>query len=392
MAVPLLDLKAQHASLAEELRETFARVLESGRFVLGGEVERFEAAMAEWLGVPATLGVSSGTDALIVALMAAGVGPGDEVIVPSFTFFATAGSVSRVGATPVFADVCPHCFTLNPEEVARMVTPRTKALIPVHLFGQTAPLEALFRIAQENGLIVIEDAAQSLGARYGDQPNGTLGDFGAYSFFPTKNLGALGDGGLLVARDPAMQERIRFLRNHGDTSRYRHDYVGGNFRLDALQAALLEVKCPHLDGWIEKRQAVAARYRALLQELPGVVTGCPGDCACQCQPQTGPEGRLVLPATALHGTHTWNQFTLRLPFPGERDALRNWLNERQIGNQVYYPVALNEQPCFAPLGQAGSTPVAQRLTGEVLSLPMFPELTPAQQDEVVEAIRDWLQA
>lgn len=390
MAVPLLDLGPVHDPLAEELQEAFARVLASSRFVLGQEVEQFEAEAAEWIGARHAIGISSGTDALLVALMAHGIGPGDEVLVPSFTFFATAGSVARVGARPVFVDVCPRCFTIDPEDAAQKATPATRAILPVHLFGQTAPMDALLALAAERDWLVIEDVAQAMGATYMERPCGTLGSFGAYSFFPTKNLGALGDAGLLVTGDDELARRARFLRNHGDTGRYHHELIGGNFRIDALQAALLRVKLPHLTAAIDQRRALAGFYLRELAGLPEVSANVCGDCACRAESIPEPDARVLLPVETPQGKHTWNQFTIRLTRPGERDGLRKFLAERQIGHQVYYPEPLDAQPCFADVVGDRRTANAALLSQQVLSLPIFPGMNGAQQDEVVGAIADFL--
>lgn len=373
MAVPLFDTKAQNQALAADLQAAFARVLASGQFILGPEVQNFERQCAEYLGVRHALGVSSGTDAILLALMALGIGPGDEVICPSFTFFATAGCVARTGATPVFCDVRADTFNLNVADAARRITPRTKAVIPVHLYGQAAEMEALNALARQHGLKVIEDAAQAVGATQAGRHVGGHGDFGAFSFFPTKNLGAFGDAGLLTTNDDALAQRATLLRNHGAHPKYYHQFVGGNFRLDAVQAALLAVKLPQLDGYAQRRTANAARYTAHFAKLPGVGT------------------RLVLPAAQPGNGHTWNQYTLRLPGAGRREALRDWLAARQIGTEIYYPVPLHAQACFAAQRQTDADlPVSARLAGEVLSLPIFPELTAAQQDEVIAAVSEFL--
>lgn len=375
MPVPLFDTKIQNNALAADLQAAFARVLASGQFILGPEVQGFERQCAEYLGVKHALGISSGTDAILLALMALGIGPGDEVICPSFTFFATAGCVARTGATPVFCDVRADTFNLDVADAARRVTPRTKAIIPVHLYGQAAEMEALNALARQHGIKVIEDACQAVGATQGGRSVGGLGDFGTFSFFPTKNLGAFGDAGLLTTNDDALAQRATLLRNHGAHPKYYHQFVGGNFRLDALQAALLAVKLPQLDGYTQRRTANAARYRTQLSGLPGVGT------------------RLILPASQSGNGHAWNQFTVRLPGAGRRDALRDWLAARQIGTEIYYPLPLHAQACFAALRQTDTDlPVSARLAGEVLSLPIFPELTAAQQDEVVAAVADFLAA
>jgi dTDP-4-amino-4,6-dideoxygalactose transaminase len=375
MAVPLFDIKPQNTALATELQAAFARVLASGQFILGAEVQNFERQCADYLGVRHALGVSSGTDAILLALMALGIGPGDEVICPSFTFFATAGCVARTGATPVFCDVRADSFNLDVADAARRITPRTKAIMPVHLYGQAADMTALNELAQRHGLRVIEDAAQAVGATQGGRHVGGLGDFGAFSFFPTKNLGAFGDAGLLTTNDDALAQRAALLRNHGAHPKYYHQFVGGNFRLDAVQAALLAVKLPLLDGYAQRRTANAARYTEHFAKLPGVGV------------------RLLLPAAQPGNGHTWNQYTLRLPGAGRREALRDWLAARQIGTEISYPVPLHAQACFAAQRQTDTDlPVSARLAGEVLSLPIFPELTAAQQDEVIAAVSEFLAA
>src|ERR1700733_4676563 len=280
MNVNLLDLKAQNGALEPELREAFLRVLRSGHFILGPEVEKFERSLAEFTGAKYALGVSSGTDALLLALMALGIGPGDEVLCPSFTFFATAGCVSRVGAKPVFVDSCPVCFNLDVDDAVRRITPRTRAIIPVHLFGQAAEMDGVRALARLHGLRVVEDAAQALSATYRGRQVGTLGDFGTISFFPTKNLGALGDAGALLTNDTALFESAKILRMHGIEPKYYHQVVGGNFRLDALQAALLSVKLPHFNGYTAGRRRNAALYTERLSPLSGVQMARVEDCGC----------------------------------------------------------------------------------------------------------------
>jgi dTDP-4-amino-4,6-dideoxygalactose transaminase len=382
MTVPLLDLSAQHRALEPELREAFLRVLRSGHFILGPEVERFEKMLAEFTGAKHALGVSSGTDALLLALMALGIGPGDEVLCPSFTFFATAGCVARVGAKPVFVDSDPVTFNLDLRDAERLITPRTRAVIPVHLFGQAADMDDVILLARSRGLRVIEDAAQSLGAMYGPRQLGTMGDFGTLSFFPTKNLGALGDAGALVTNDDDLFQRARILRVHGSEPKYYHRVIGGNFRLDALQAALLGVKLPHLAAYTAARQRNAALYAAQLGALPGVETAR----------ASGKGTALLLPATIAGRSHIWNQYTVRV-LQGRRDALRAHLTARGIGSEIYYPVPLHEQECFAYLGhRAEDFPVAHQLAGEVLSLPVYPELEPAAIGQVCDAIAEFLRA
>lgn len=363
MTVPLLDLNRQNAVLQADLTAAFERVLRSGHFILGGEVDAFEREAAAALGAKHAIAVSSGTDAILVALMALGVGPGDEVICPSFTFFATAGCIARLGATPVFADVDAATFNLDAADVARRITPRTKALMPVHLFGQSAEMEPLLALAKDHKLAVVEDAAQALGARYRDQACGTIGDCGTFSFFPSKNLGGFGDGGLVTTNRGDLAERIRLLRTHGAKPKYYHQVVGGNFRLDALQCALLRVKLPHLPAYCAARQRNAATYSTQLAGLPGIVQ----------------------PAAAPHCEHIWNQYTLRVPGPGRRDALRTHLMARGIGHEIYYPLPLHQQACFAHLPKV-VLPVSEQLATEVLSIPIFPELTEAERAATIAAI------
>jgi dTDP-4-amino-4,6-dideoxygalactose transaminase len=363
MKVPLLELRRQNLPMEAELLDAFRRVLTSGQFILGPEVEQFESEAAAVAGARFGIGMSSGTDAILVALMALGIGPGDEVICPSFTFFATAGCIARVGARPVFADSCPECFNLAPAGIEPLITPRTKAIIPVHLFGQAADMDPVLEIARRHGLAVIEDAAQAFGAVYRGRPVGSLGDFGTISFFPTKNLGALGDAGLVVTNDESLAEKARLLRNHGASRRYFHSLVGGNFRLDAVQAAMLRVKLPRLAEYTAQRQRHFAEYNRALAGREGV----------------------VVPATHPDRTHIANQYTLRVR-GGGRDVLRRFLQERGIASEIYYPVPLHAQECFRAFGPHAALPVAEALAGEVVSLPIFPEMTPEERGAVLAAI------
>jgi dTDP-4-amino-4,6-dideoxygalactose transaminase len=372
MNIPLLDLKPQNSALEPELHEAFWRVLRSGQFILGPEVEQFERALAGFTGARYALGVSSGTDAILVALMTLGIGPGDEVLCPSFTFFATAGCIARVGATPVFIDSLPDSFNLDLRDAALRITPRTKAIVPVHLFGQAADMEGVLELARQHGLRVIEDAAQALGATCRGRQVGTFGEFGAISFFPSKNLGALGDAGALLTNDDELFQRSRVLRQHGMEPKYYHAAVGGNFRLDALQAAFLGVKLPHLPGYAAARGRHAALYQERLAPLAGA---------------------LILPAVSPRNGPVWNQYTVRVPGAGRRDAMRAHLAACGIGAEIYYPVPLHEQACFAHLGyRPEEFPVAHRLAGEVLSLPVFPELEVAALEEVCRAITEFFAA
>ncbi len=365
MNVPILDLQRQHQPLEEELLAAYRRVVASGQFILGPEVERFEKAAAAIAGTDFAIGVSSGTDAILAALMALEIGPGDEVICPAFTFFATAGCIARVGAKPVFADSRADCFNIDAERIESLITPRTKAIIPVHLFGQPADMDPVLEIARRHGLAVIEDAAQSFGAEYRGRPAGSMGDFGVVSFFPTKNLGALGDAGLLVTNDPALAAKAVRMRNHGEHARYHHSAVGGNFRLDALQAAFLAVKLPHLAEYTAQRQRNACEYQRAL-------SGCTA---------------FRLPVAHPDRSHIFNQYTIRVP--GRRDDLHVFLTERGIASAIYYPVPLHRQECFQHLGPYPDLPVAETLAREVLSLPVFPELTAEERGAVIAALQEF---
>jgi dTDP-4-amino-4,6-dideoxygalactose transaminase len=370
MSVPLVDLKAQFAPIREEVLAAIARVCDAQRFILGPEVEGLEHELAAYLQVPHAIGVSSGTDALLAALMALDVGPGDDVVTTPFSFFATAGSIARLGARPVFADIEPGTFNIDASAVASAVTPDTKAIVPVHLFGQSANMDAVVEIASRTSAAVVEDAAQAIGTRYRNRPVGGLGTIGCFSFFPTKNLGTFGDGGLVVTRDAALARKMRAIRQHGGEKKYHHDSVGANFRLDALQAAILRVKLPHLDDWTLGRRRNAERYDAMFAEA-------------------GLDGVITLPARAPDSTHIYNQYVIRTP---ERDRLQQHLRSREIATEVYYPVCLHRQPCFQSLGyRAGAFPRAEAAASEVLALPIYSELTEAQQSWVVESIREFFQ-
>jgi dTDP-4-amino-4,6-dideoxygalactose transaminase len=363
--IPLLDLAAQNGPLMPELRAAFERVAAHGHFILGEEVEAFERAVAEYLGVAHAVGVSSGTDALLVALMALDVGPGDEVITSPFSFFATAGCVARLGAVPVFVDIDPATFNLDAAKVERAITVKTKLILPVHLFGQPCAMAPLQQLAAAHGLRLLEDAAQAIGARTALGPVGGLGALAAFSFFPSKNLGAFGDAGLVTTNDAALAARVRLLRSHGASPKYFNRELGGNFRLDALQAALLAVKLPHLDVWAKGRAQNAARYTAAFE-----AAGLPSEV-------------LTLPR-AVEAGHVWNQYTLRTP---RRDALAARLSAAKIGHEIYYPLPLHLQKCFAKLGHVeGAFPEAERASREVLSLPIFPELGEERLARVVREV------
>jgi dTDP-4-amino-4,6-dideoxygalactose transaminase len=364
--VPALNLPAQFAALREELLSELTAVAESGYYVLGPKVVAFEEALARYCGTKFAVGLSSGTDALLVALLALEIGPGDEVIVPTFTFFATAGTVVRLGARPVFCDIAPQTYNIDVGQIERLITPRTRAIMPVHLYGQLADMRPLLALAARHRVPVIEDAAQAIGARL---PDGTMaGAFGlmsALSFYPTKNLGALGDAGALLTNDERLAELARKLRVHGSGHTYYHERVGGNFRIDALQAAMLAIKLKSLEDWTERRRARAARYTELIT-------------AAGLAPQH------VRPPQEIHGRHVYHQYVLRAD---RRDELLTFLKERQIGAGVYYPLPLHLQTCFADLGhKPGDFPHAEHAAAQVLALPIYPELTDTQQHAVVDAL------
>jgi dTDP-4-amino-4,6-dideoxygalactose transaminase len=363
--VPLLDLQAQYAPLRDQLLAAIARVCDSQRFIGGPEVEGLERELAAALGVAHAVGLSSGTDALLVALMALGIGPGDEVITPTFSFFATAGAVSRLGATPRLVDIDPLTYNIDTTAAIDAISSRTRAIIPVHLYGQCADLDPLIEAAGRRGIGIVEDAAQAIGATYKGRQAGSIGTCGCFSFFPSKNLGAFGDAGLLTTRDAALAHEVRLLRNHGAEPKYFHKRIGGNFRLDALQAAVLRVKLPHLEGWSARRRENADRYDRLF-----------GASAAA--------DRITLPARDPHCTHIFNQYVIRVP---GRDAVRARLDAAGIGTEIYYPVPFHLQECFAPLGyRTGDFPVAEAAAAATLALPIYGELTEAQQDEVVAGV------
>jgi dTDP-4-amino-4,6-dideoxygalactose transaminase len=367
LKVPLLDLQAQYASIRGDVLGAITRVCDTQQFIMGPEVEQLERELASALGVRAAVGVSSGTDALLVAMMALGIRPGDEVIVPTFSFFATAGSVSRVGARPVFVDVDPATIMLDAAGVRAALTPRTRAIVPVHLFGLCADMDPLVDVATAAGVPLVEDAAQAIGATYKGRPAGTFGALACFSFFPSKNLGAYGDAGLVTTDDEQLARRVRLLRTHGAEPKYYHHEIGGNFRLDALQAAVLRVKLPHLAEWNERRRANASRYRALFERF-------------------GLLSRVGLPIEPQGRTHIYHQYVVRVP---NRDAIRRHLATREIGTDIYYPVPFHRQECFASLGYPlDAFPQAEKAAAEVLALPVYPELTAAQQEYVVRSIAE----
>ena len=369
--VPLCDIGAQYRSLRAQIEAAVLRVLGSGQAILGPEVAAFEKEAAAYCGAAFAVGCGSGTDALVLALHALGIGPGDEVIVPPFTFFATASCVCRVGATPVFADLDPVTFNIDPAEVEAKITPRTRAVIPVHLFGQCCDMKAIWGVAEDHQLYVVEDAAQSFGSEYQGKRCGTLGAVAAFSFYPTKNLGALGDAGMVTTDDAEWAAKLRALRVHGSEVKYFHKYLGYNMRLDAVHAAVLRVKLRHVPRWLALREAAARRYDGLIEsrQLHGFVQ----------RPVVRPDRR-----------HTFNQYVVRVP-AAHRDPLVRHLKESGVGVDVYYPLCLHQQECFAQLGYAaGDFPAAEDAARTVLALPMFPEITEAQQDRVVGAIAGYL--
>jgi dTDP-4-amino-4,6-dideoxygalactose transaminase len=374
----MLDLVASHRAIDRELHEAFDRVLSSGRFVLGEEVDAFEREIAELIGVGHAIGVSSGTDALLAALMDLDLQPGDEVLCPDFTFFATAGCVVRAGGVPVFIDVEESSFNSRREDFEPRITPRTRAIIVVHLFGRCCEMDEILRLAEEHSLPLIEDAAQAIGATTQDGGRaGAMGDVGCFSFFPTKNIGALGEGGLLTTDSAETDARLRSLRTHGESRRYHHARVGGNFRLHSLQAAFLRVKIPHVAAYTQARRRNAAAYeeRLLASGLARRAEDGPADAP------------IVLPDSRLEG-HVFHQFVLRLRRPGERERLREALSAQAIDCGVYYPVPLHRQECFADISPDAECPVSDRLAEEVLALPIHPDLDEAQIDRVATAIAD----
>jgi dTDP-4-amino-4,6-dideoxygalactose transaminase len=369
MPVPLLDLREQYRPLRDDILAAIARVCDSQQFIGGPEVDALERELAAFVGAPHAIGVSSGTDALLAAMMALGIGAGDEVITSTFSFFATAGCIVRLGAIPKLVDIDPVTFNIDPEGIARAITPRSKAIIPVHLYGLCADMDAIGAIAADAGVPVIEDAAQAIGASFHGRQAGTMGTVGCFSFFPSKNLGAFGDGGFMTTADDRLAHEIRLLRNHGAEPKYFHKRVGANFRLDALQAAVLRVKLPHLSRWTEMRRANADRYDRLFTD------------ARLSRATGGPVG---LPVSPPGRVHIFNQYVIRVP---HRDEVRAKLAAAGIGTEVYYPVPFHLQECFAPLGhRAGDFPEAEAAAGEVLALPIFGELTADQQADVVHAI------
>jgi dTDP-4-amino-4,6-dideoxygalactose transaminase len=363
MNVPLLDLKAQYKTIKSEVDGAIAEVLESQHFILGPKVDQCEKAIAAYSKCSYAIGVSSGSDALLACLIAESIRAGDEVITTPYTFFATAGAIARLGATPIFVDIDPTTYNLDTAQIQSKITPRTRAIIPVHLYGQMAEMDSVMRVAGEHGLVVIEDAAQALGAEYKGRRAGSIGHYGCFSFFPSKNLGASGDGGMIVTNDGQRADKLRCLRSHGSKPKYYHKIIGGNFRLDAIQAAIVSAKLPHLDAWTAARQFNAKRYDQLFLDSGLAIS---------------------LPRVATD-RHVFNQYVIRVP---RRDQLQAYLQKNGVGTEVYYPVPMHQQECFAYLGHsAGDFPESERAAAETMALPIHPELTEEQARYVVDTIR-----
>jgi len=375
MQVPLLDLKAQYSTIKSEVETAIAEVMESQHFILGPKVEQCERAIAKYSGCEFAVGVTSGSDALLACLMVENIGPGDEVITTPYTFFATVGAISRLGATPVFVDIDPVTYNLDVSQIAPKITPKTRAIIPVHLYGQMAEMDPIMALAQKQELIVIEDAAQAIGSEYKARRAGSIGHYGCFSFFPSKNLGAAGDGGMIVSNDGQRAEKLKVLRAHGSKPKYHHKVVGGNFRLDALQAAIVSAKLPHLDKWTAGRQRNASLYDRLFAEA-GIAETCSAKAAS-----------VILPKVVTN-RHIFNQYVIRV---SRRDQLQAYLQKRGIGTEVYYPVPMHIQECFAYLGcKNGAFPESERAAKETLALPIYPELVESQLQYVVDCIRDFV--
>lgn len=366
MKVPLLDLKAQYVTIKPEIDAAVEEVLASQHFILGPKVDECEKAVARYSNCGFGIGVSSGSDALIICLMAENIGSGDEIITTPYTFFATAGAIARVGATPVFVDIDPRTYNIDANQIAAKITVKTRAIIPVHLYGQMADMDPIMEIAKAHNLVVIEDAAQAIGSEYKGRRAGSIGEYGCFSFFPSKNLGAAGDAGMVVTNDAARAERLKVLRAHGSKPKYYHKVIGGNFRLDALQAAIVTAKLPHLDSWTAARQRNARRYDELF-----------GTAAVD----------IVLPAVVTN-RHIFNQYVIRT---SARDALQKFLQEKGIGTEVYYPVPMHLQECFAYLGHsAGAFPHSESAANQTLAIPVYPEVTDAQARYVVDCVAEFV--
>jgi len=365
MKVPFLDLKRQYSAIKKEMDEAVFSALSNTRFILGPEVKSFEEKVAAYCGTKFAIGVASGTDALLLSLRACGVKQGDEVITTSFSFFASAGVISRLGANPVFVDIDAGTYNIDPNEIDKKISPKTKAIMPVHLFGQCADMAPLLEIAKKHNLKVVEDAAQAIGAEYKGRKAGTMGDFGCFSFFPSKNLGGAGDGGMVVTNDPEMAEMIRILRVHGSKPKYYHSTIGYNSRLDTIQAAILSVKLNHLDDWSKKRRKHAEVYNSAFKDLD-----------------------MVTPKEESFSYHIYNQYTIAVK---NRDELRKYLKEKEIGHDSYYPVPLHLQECYRFLGyKKGDLPVSEKKAEEVVSIPVYPELREEEQGFVISTIKEFV--
>jgi dTDP-4-amino-4,6-dideoxygalactose transaminase len=365
MKVPFLDLKRQYGAIKKEMDEAVFSVLSNTQFILGPEVKSLEEEIAAYCGTKFAIGVASGTDALLLSLRAGGVKSGDEVITTGFSFFSSAGVISRLGANPVFVDIDPETYNINPDQIEKKITPKTKAIMPVHLFGQCADMDPIMKVARKHNLKVIEDAAQAIGAEYKGRKAGAIGDFGCFSFFPSKNLGGAGDGGMVAANDPEMAEMVRILRVHGSKPKYYHSTIGYNSRLDTLQAAILSVKLKYLDNWTKKRREHAEVYNSAFKGLD-----------------------LITPKAESFNYHIYNQYTIAVK---NRDELRNYLKEKQIGHDTYYPVPLHLQECYKFLGyEKGDLPVSEKKAEEVVSIPIYPELTEQEQDYVISTIKEFV--
>ena len=372
MNVPLLDLKEQNSALRPEIEAAIGRVLDSNGFILGSEVAALEKELAEYCGVKYAIGCASGSDAILLALMAFDIGPGDEVITTPYSFFATVSSITRLGATPVFVDIDPDTYNIDPATIATAITERTKAIEPVHLYGQCANMAEINAIAAKHGIAVIEDAAQAIGAEENGTRAGAIGAIGAFSFYPSKNLGGMGDGGFVTTNNDALANKLIALRNHGAEVKYYHKWVGLNSRLDGFQGAVLRVKLPHLEGWTEARRSNAARYRQLFTDA-------------------GLTEQIGLPIERENCRHIYNQYVIRVP--NRRDELRDYLAEHNVGSDIYYPVPLHLQECFAYLGyKTSDLPESERAANETLAIPIYPELNPSQQEYVVSTITEFFNA
>ena len=403
MNVPLLDLKSQYESIKPEINAAIAEVCESQKFILGPQVKACEEAIATYCGCTHAVGVSSGTDALLVSLMAEGIGPGDEVITTAYSFFATAGCIARLGAKPVFVDIDPTTYNLDPSRLQELITENTKAILPVHLFGQMADMDPIMDIAKQRKLVVIEDAAQAIGAEYKGRRAGSIGHYGCFSFFPSKNLGAFGDGGMVVTNDPERADKLRVLRAHGSKPKYYHKLVGDNFRLDTLQAAIVLAKLKHLDDWTAKRQSNAKRYDAVFEGSGLVSSGLirlprTASYSMTKDQSTKDAGRCTVPglrspvspststlASTSSSRHIFNQYVIRVP---RRSDLQAFLKEHGVGTEVYYPLPLHLQECFSYLGlKVGDYPESEKAAKETLAIPVYPELSDDQAHHVVDSIK-----